>query len=504
MLISKIKNQADVLETKTFLTDVVSTLSYRKFYESIINNANALLTMVEANRNKPIVVFIDRNVESVVCFFSIAATGNFYVPVDVLQPVQRISLIVDTLDPALIINATNRKSPELDREIINYDDLIERYHYDEKCILDIGDAIIDTDPLYAMFTSGSTGTPKGVLVSYRSVLNLINQFDKEFKFNEDDVFGNQAPFDFDVSVKDIYNALHVGASIVIIPKVNFSFPAKLVEFLNEHKITIGIWAVSVLRIVENLKGLDKNTPKFMRKILFSGEVMSNKVLNYWRQHLSNTTFVNLYGPTEITCNCSFYIVDKPYCDTDILPIGKAFSNTRIIILDEQNRIVNTPNTQGELCVIGSSLALGYYNNPVSTKDVFVSNPVNTTFEEKIYRTGDLGYYNEAGLLMFVSRKDHQIKHMGHRIELGEIENSANSLPMIDASFCIYDTDEEKIVMFYQSQTLSHRDLYRALLDSLPKYMVPNRFIHYDTLPLNNNNKIDRVNISREYYENKDT
>lgn len=502
MFIEDVRNTAENLDAKIFLMDNDQSLSYKSFYDSVISNANALLTMIEPNQNKPIVVFIDRNVESVVSFFSVASTGNFYVPVDIMQPTQRISLIIDTLNPILIINATKRSNPELDHSVVSYEEILKKQLFDEEKIFEINRKIIDTDPLYAMFTSGSTGIPKGVLVSYRSVRDLVVQFHNEFQFESSDVFGNQAPFDFDVSVKDIYNALYVGATVVIIPKVNFSFPAKLVSFLNEHKITVGIWAVSVLRIVENLKGLDKGVPKHMKKIMFSGEVMSNKVLNYWRKHLPDTKFVNLYGPTEITCNCSFYTVEKAYGDDDILPIGIPFKNTRIVILDENNKAITKANEQGEICVLGSSLALGYYNNPTVTQEAFVNNPLNTDFEEKMYRTGDLGYYNDEGLLMFASRKDHQIKHMGHRIELGEIENSANALSIIDASFCIYDKDEEKIVMFYQSSEEINRDLYKALLGSLPKYMIPNRFVHYEKLPLNNNNKIDRTRVSKRYYEDK--
>ena len=515
MILTTLKSQAELQKDKTAISDGTDYISYREMYKQVLLFSTSLLDLITANGNEPVAVLIDRNIESLVSFFAVATTGNFYVPIDITQPVQRINLILSTLEPVLIVNATKRPQPDLPDNsvpICNYDTLIDQnqklMQYEignliptsfEAVLFQIEKNIIDTDPLYAMFTSGSTGVPKGALISYRAISDLTKQFQKEFQFSAEDVFGNQAPFDFDVSVKDIYCALNIGATIVIIPRVNFSFPAKLMSFLNQHEITIGIWSVSVLRIVENLKGLAKETPKHLKQLMFSGEVMPNKVLNYWRHHMPDTRFVNLYGPTEITCNCSFYIVDREFEDDEPLPIGKPFDNTRIIVLDDNKNLVSGPNQQGELCVIGSSLALGYYNNPATTAEAFVQNPLNTTYDETIYRTGDIAYYNYEGLLMFLSRKDHQIKHMGHRIELGEIESNSNALPMIDASVCIYDKQAEKIVMFYQAKEEANKEIYIQMLKKLPKYMVPNKMIHYKNLPLNKNGKIDRIKLAEDYY-----
>lgn len=453
---------------------------------------------------RPVVVFIDRNIESLIAFMGIAQSGNFYVPVDRLMPANRIGLIFQTLEPVGVI--MEEKDEDILEQIAYAGD---RFLYSQvisgtvetDALAGIRGQMLDTDPLYGIFTSGSTGVPKGVVVGNHSVIDLVDQFAEEFEFDETRVFGNQAPFDFDVSVKDIYSTLRNGATLYIVPKVLFIAPAKLIGFLNDHKINTIIWAASALRIIENLKAFKKQLPEYLRTVMFSGEIMSNKVLNYWRTNLPQVAYVNLYGPTEITCNCTFYKVDRPYADDEMLPIGIPFQNTGILLLDEENKPVEQGKT-GEICVTGSSLALGYYNNPEKTESAFCQNPLNHAYPERIYRTGDLGYFNEEGQLMFVSRKDYQIKHMGHRIELGEIEVVANALAYIDAACMIYDEAKEKIVMFYQAQEECDKQILTDLGESLPKYMFPNRLMHFRELPMTKNGKIDRVSLKKEYIENE--
>lgn len=485
---------------KVAFADDNTSITYNELLNTSKSIATYLAKQEQIGRGNPVVVFIDRSIFSIVSFFGVAYSGNFYVPVDRLMPTKRIELIFETLKPAAVIGI------ESDQKIMNeiqyrgnlliYNE-ISKGEADKTFLAEIRGRVIDTDPLYSIFTSGSTGIPKGVLVSHRSVIDLIDEFKETFVFSPDCIFGNQAPFDFDVSVKDIYSTIKNAATMYVVPKVHFSFPGKLIAYLKERKINTIIWATSALRIVANLKALDKDIPDCLKTIMFSGEVMPNKVLNYWRRYLPDVTYVNLYGPTEITCNCTYYKVSREYKDEEVLPIGIAFKNTDILLLNEQNERANTGEV-GEICVRGSSLALGYYNNPEKTKEAFCQNPLNTAYPELIYRTGDLGYYNEENELMFVSRKDHQIKHMGHRIELGEIEVAINALSFIDAACCIYDSDEEKIVLFYQAKEQCDRELLVTLGKSLPKYMFPNKLMYFEALPLNKNAKIDRTHLKEVY------
>lgn len=482
-------------QNKTLFKDQFSSVSYVEAQRLSKSIATSLLQKVNV-KNNPIVVFIDRNIESLITFLGITYSGNFYAPIDINQPKERVEKILNKLQPSILINATKKEKLDYGNDkcpLFNYKELLD-IKIDEKLLNQVRESMIDTDPLYAIFTSGSTGTPKGVLIKQYAVLDMVNQFKKEFHFDENNIFGNQAPFDFDVSVKDIYSTLLNGATLIVIPKVCFMFPTKLIEYINENKINTAIWATSVFRIVENVKGLEKDKMQTLKFAMFSGEVMPTKVLNYWRKNQPDIQYVNLYGPTEITCNCTFYKVEKEFDDKDTLPIGKAFRNTEILLLDNEDKLITEANIQGEICVRGSSLALGYYNDPEITAKAFVQNPLNKSYEEKIYRTGDLAEYNELGELIFIGRKDHQIKHMGHRIELAEIEKLANSVDFINASVCVYNEEREKIVMFYESKEDDNKKVYLTLKELLPKYMIPNEMIWYEKLPVTKNSKIDRVKL----------
>ena len=487
---------------KTVFSDSKNQITYLELQSRAKSVASALIAGGVKTKT-PVVVFIDRNIESLVAFMGVVMSGNFYVPVDRQLPAQRVKLIFETLSPkaAIIFEKDNKMLDEIGFEG-------ERLLFEEAKLFEVNEEeialrrknSIDTDPLYAIFTSGSTGVPKGVLVCHRSVVDLIENFAETFDFDETRVFGNQAPFDFDVSVKDIYSTLRNGASMHVIPKLFFSFPGKLIDCINERKINTIIWATSALRIVENLNALEKTLPLTLKTVMFSGEVMPNKVLNYWREKLPEVRFVNLYGPTEITCNCLYYKVDRPFKNEDALPIGIPFKNTDILLLDGDEPIEKADVT-GEICVRGTSLALGYYNNAQKTAEAFCQNPCNPFYPELIYRTGDLAKYGEDGLLYFVSRKDYQIKHMGHRIELSEIEIAVNSLPFVEAACCVYDTEEEKIVLFYQSKQQCDREVLKEAGNILPKYMLPNRLVQMTALPMTKNAKIDRIALKKEFIDN---
>lgn len=474
-------------------------------YKNLLEQAQVIGTNIRRygslennEKNRPIVVFIDRNIESLILFMGVIYSGNFYIPVDFNLPVHRINLIIETLNPALLLSSKDVTMD--DKEILIYSELVKG-NADKDLLLLIRQKMLDVDPLYSIFTSGTTGMPKGVLVSHRSVIDLVEQFSDTFHFPDYPVFGNQAPFDFDVSVKDIYNCLKEGGTVVIIPKQYFVLPSNLISFLNEYKVNVIIWAVSAMRIVQNFNIFKKNHPVNLRIIMFSGEVMPIKCLNYWREEVPDAQFVNLYGPTEITCNCNYYIVDRDFTETQCLPIGKSFRNTEVFLVKmDENKLIEEKDVVGEICVRGSCLALGYYNNRERTAEAFVQNPMHNLYTDLVYKTGDLGKYDQEGSLYFVSRKDNQVKHMGHRIELGEIEVAANSLKEIEMACCIYDSDKEKIILCYQACHEADSLIKDRLSEILPRYMMPGIYLFYKDMPLNEHGKVNRQLLINENIE----
>lgn len=455
-------------------------------------------------RGEPVVVYMEKSVQTLAVFFGSVYAGGCYSLMNTELPASRISHIRDVLCPHVVV--TSDELIDAARDIFNGCDI---YTASELAACEINDgalgerhrSAIDTDPLYINFTSGSTGIPKGIAVCHRSVIDFIEHFCSEFGITESDVIANQAPFDFDVSVKDIYSALKTGAELVIVPRRMFSSPVELIDFLCDHKVTTMIWAVSALCLISTFHGLDYKTPKTVNKILFSGEVMPYKHLMTWRSHLPEAMMVNLYGPTEITCNCTYHVLEEGRDYSAGIPIGRPFANEDVFLLDEENKKIESAETVGEICVRGTALALGYYCSPEQTAAHFVQNPLNPYYPDIIYRTGDLAMYNEGGELVFCGRKDFQIKYMGHRIELEEIERAMSSIDGVERCCCIFDEKKSKLKGYYVG-TIDKATLHSTMKESLPIFMVPGVIRQVESMPLTKNGKIDRKQLEAEAMKKK--
>ncbi|WP_296030054.1 AMP-binding protein [uncultured Treponema sp.] len=475
---------------KTAFADTKTSITWKE----LVLKARALSAILSAKfeAGTAIPIMIDKSVKTVEYFFAALYSGCFYSYFDATFPDSRLDSMIQTLQVKKIIadSRFEKKISNLNVQAFFVND-IEKQAKENKVKYNDSrkKAIIDTDAVYANFTSGSTGMPKAVVVSHRSVIDFISCFTEIFNITANDNIANQAPFDFDVSVKDIFSAVFTGATVHLIPKLFFSFPTKLLDYLVEREITTLIWAVSALCIISTLNGFEYKIPKKINKILFSGEVMPCKQLEIWMKNIPEAQYTNLYGPTEITCNCSYYKIPKGvFPPPEKLPIGIPFPNERILLLDENNKLVTEPETEAELCVSGTCVALGYYNS-VKTEEVFVQNPLQKARFERIYRTGDLVKYGNDGLLYYVGRKDTQIKHMGHRIELDEIEGEVTKHSNITRACCVFA--DNKISAFYTGQQTEKKDIVSMLKMTLPTYMIPGDFIHIDEFPLTKNGKIDK-------------
>ena len=480
---------------KVAFTDPASELTYLQLGINAQKVGSFLGTKI--SMNEPVSFYLEKSTIAIAGMFGAVYAGGFYSLLDTRQPEVRLNKILDVLESKILL--TDEANYELakqlfeDRniEIYKIEDIIANTEIHHEILDPIRSNAMDTDPLYVNFTSGSTGTPKGVTVCHRSVIDFIETLDQTFGIKKEDVIGNQAPFDFDVSVKDIFSGLYTGAEVVIIPREYFSNPTLLMDYLCDHHITVLIWAVSAMCFVSIMNGFGYKIPEDVRLIMFSGEVMPIKQLNKWRTALPKATYVNLYGPTEITCNCTYHVLEnREYALDEIIPIGKSFSNEKVFLLDEEDHLVTEPGKQGEICASGTCVALGYYKDDEKTNAAFMQNPLNHNFYERIYRTGDLGKYLENGDLVYTSRKDFQIKHLGHRIELGEIEAAVQARKSITRACCIYDQTKKRILLFYTGNR-EGKELLTELRDVLPPFMLPNKLMNLDKMPMTKNGKIDR-------------
>lgn len=449
--------------------------------------------------NKPIIVFMDKGIDTLIAFFGVVYAGCFYSLINPELPESRINHIKETLKASYVITDDEHiamaKQYFKDIEVKNIKDL-KQGKINEGALSLAQNKHIDCDPLYVNFTSGSTGVPKGVVISHRSVIDFIDKFTEIFKFTKNDIIGNQAPFDFDISVKDIYPAIKTGATLVIIPRKYFSNPSALLDYICDNKVTTLTWAVSALCLITTFHGLDYKVPKDVNKIIFSGEVMPIKHLNTWMKHLPKTTFVNIYGPTEITCNCTYHIIDRKRIYENKLPIGKPIPNERVFLLDENNNEITEKNLPGEICVSGTAVGLGYYDNKEQTDKHFVQNPLINAYLETIYKTGDIGFYDENDDIVFSGRKDFQIKYLGHRIELEEIDKALMDYKEVIRSCSIFDEEKSKLYGFYIGN-ITKKDLHIKLKEQLPTYMIPTKLVQIEEFPLTKNGKIDRKKLMEE-------
>lgn len=460
-------------------------------------------------QNKPVAVFLDKSIESVYSDLGIIYAGDFYMNLDIKTPAERIRNILQLVEPAVIISTSRQIKPIAEIipasiQVILLDETDWTKPADEQAVLRMSEGVIDTDPSCVINTSGSTGTPKGVVLNHKSFFDFIEWAIDTFHFGDDLVMGSLSPIVFDIYSFELCMLMAKASTLVVLPAHLAAFPAKILEVLEQHKVNFLFWVPTIMVNIANMDLLSTFKLESLRTVWFAGEVFPTKQFNYWHHQLPQVTFANLYGPIEITLDCTYYIINKEIPDEQPLPIGYPCRNTDILILDDEDRLVTDPEVEGELCVRGTSLAMGYYNNPEKTAAAFVQNPLNKAYPEVIYRTGDIVCYDAEGLIMFKGRKDNIVKHLGYRTDLGEIEHVIiNTLKLVKNGCIVYNQAEKQITLFYESEQEIPASEFRIQIGKvLPKYMIPTAFYHLEQLQRNANGKIDRLFYKKEVNSQK--
>jgi amino acid adenylation domain-containing protein len=458
-----------------------SCLTFKQLRDAARRIASKLLA--DGITGQPVAVFMEKSPKAIAANFAAVYSGNFYVSLDREMPVFRVEKILESLKPPVVIR---------DEDFDGFAD----FEINEDALAKVRETAIDIDPIYVVFTSGSSGTPKGVTACHRSVIDYIENLSEVLGVTDTTVFGNQAPLYVDACLKEVYTSIKCGSSAVLIPKSEFMFPVKLIEFLNAHRINTICWVSSALSMIAGFKTFASIVPEHLHTVAFGSELFPVKNLNIWREALPNARFFNLYGPTEATGMSSYYEIPatRRFAEDERIPIGRAFPNTQILLLDAEGKEQSSvcPELK-EICIRGSCLSLGYYSDSEKTAEAFVQNPATSAYPDLVYKTGDLGEYNDRGELVYVARKDYQIKHMGYRIELPEIEAAFCRNDAVSLACCQYDSEKSKILLYYTGG-ITPAEATKYLKEKLPRYMLPNKTFHLEQMPLTPNGKIDRAKL----------
>ncbi len=436
-------------------------------------------------------VLVRRGAAAAAEFFAVLYAGSFYVPLDPDMPEHKLQTILVDAGIRVLLGAEEHR-PLVERigfsgPFLTPDDA----GTEEASAPEAG----EDSPLYMVYTSGSTGKPKGVLKSHGAMCSFIDAFSETFDLGPREVLGNQNPFFFDASAKDLYLMALRGATLEVIPSEKFIFPVRLMEYMNARGVTYICWTPTALALVTQMNTFKRILPETVKKVLFVGEVFPVKQLHKWLTTLPELRYVNLYGSSELAGICCWYEIPKGTLP-ETLPMGRPLSNCRVWLRAEAG-FVTEPGVLGEVWIESPALALGYYGDPEKTARVFCEETLPDGRRARVLKSGDLARYDGEGNLVFSSRSDFQIKHMGRRIELGEIEAAADALPEVQRCCCLYNLEKKRIELFCElapGVADDGKGILHSLRERLSEYMVPSKVHILPQMPFNPNGKIDRVKL----------
>lgn len=488
-----LENSALKFPDKIAFVEGVKSITYKELDEKSSALACEISTRLNGKIKEPILITLDKSIEAIIAVYATIKSGNFFSIIDNKNPVHRIEKILTILEPSLIIKQNDFNNFGI--LSINESQILEFKCGDTKTLKNIKSKMLDTDLLYVLFTSGSTGVPKGVCTNHRSMCEYMSVVRDYFGFNDTDILANHSNFYFVKATLEIFGSVFFGATTHILGGFLGVFGSELFSYYEKHKITTLNIVPSMINFIAKSGVLEAYKFPSLKRVLIGGEMLNAKMIKIWQNTYAHADFFNCFGGTETLSNPAFHKIDKSR-EYDFIPAGRR-DNCELFLLDDENKLISSSFKTGEICVRGTALACGYYNDKETSKKVFIQNPLNEHYREIIYKSGDLGYYNESGELLCVGRADNQIKIAGNRIELGEIENVILSINNVKNCACIFVND--KIVCYYSGQ-IDKKELKVTLKNELLSYMVPSKFININSIPLNSNGKVDRKYL-KENYEN---
>jgi len=432
---------------------------------------------------RPIAVLGHREPEMLIAFLGAAKSGRPYVPVDTALPQKRIDQILATSRAVLVLTP----------------DEIRRFRTAE--MRGPATGVGKNDPFYILFTSGSTGEPKGVIITFACLEHFISWMLAEQRFSQRaEVFLNQAPFSFDLSVMDLYCSLATGGTLFSINRDLIENPKKLYRALASSGVTTWVSTPSFAQMCLVEDNFAEAMLPCVRRFLFCGETLAPQTAAQLLKRFPQAQVWNMYGPTEATVATTSLQIDAAILEKySPLPVGRVMPGTKIFIVDE-NGVESSTDQRGEIIIAGPNVSPGYVGQADLTARAFFDYG-----GQHAYKTGDLGRFRDA-LLFFEGRIDEQIKLSGYRIELGDVEANLRALPSVRDALVmpvVKNGATQSLTAFVsltaRNETsdfkLAH-NLRTQLGQRLPSYMLPRKFVFLDAFPMTANGKVDRAALAR--------
>lgn len=465
--------------------------------EEYANGIAEKIQKIGINKNDIVPIIIERSIEILVVELAIMKCGAIFCPIDPLWPSERKKCILEEINPKVIMVHYSEKNNKIQDNSFKVLEInlskLERKSERVRNYSNIN------NNMYLIYTSGTTNKPKGVLVKYLGITNRLLWMNQTFGKKSSDNVLLTTNYVYDSSIWQLYWPLINGGK-VIIPSLNSVFNADyIVNIVKKHRITIVDFVPSLFEII--LYGLknkkyEKKYLESLQWVILGGEKINVKHVNEFYKMFPNIKCVNLYGPTEASIGCVYKIVNEK--KNDKIPIGKPISNAKIIILDKYMNMVPI-GCAGEIYIGGLCLASGYYKKNKQTEKAFIKNPYKKIESDKIYKTGDMARWLKNGDIEFLGRVDEQIKIRGFRIEVSEVEQALIAHKDIRyAKVMSQDNKKNNIFLcayIMCNNSLTSDEVRRYLSNKIPVYMIPEKFIRINKIPISNSGKVDTKKLS---------
>lgn len=468
--------------------------SYAEFYDIV----EQIYSLLKEKDDKFVYLYATDDIRTYASIVALWLLGKAYVPLNPIQPKERHNEVIQSVGSHYIISSVDSYEPDINGVSVIGTGHVTSNNYSRKNCVSFYEGS-NNEIAYILFTSGSTGKPKGVQITRGNIaafIDSMNQIGLDISANDRCL----QPFDltFDFSVSSYVIPLSKGSSIYTIPSKATKF-TYIAELLEEYHLTVLQMVPSMIRNL--LPYMDEVDVSSVRYNILCGEALTGKIIIPWHEANPEMVSYNMYGPTEDTVFCTYYLIKKENIDNllsanDIVSIGETFKNSGVLLVDDSNNEIKNSNHEGELCLCGNQLTPGYWkNDKENAEKFFLKEGV------RFYRTGDMCYYAEDGNLMYVSRKDFQVKINGFRVELGEIENRFASLTGGKYSVVMPYTNKQgntELAIIIEGKEYDYQEHKTALANALPAYEVPSKWLFARNIPLNQNGKVDRKEIRKMF------